>query len=165
MNTFYLVLGVVPRPENPHANKVEGALASCWVCDDDPAAALTMASFKVRQQLWEIVNVEDPPIKVTDEDYLHKKIGLERYKLAQVQGISMVFAAWPKDGKSSCGPIELKNADDFIRSEYLSEIGALKRKGRCLHFDAGTDALSQLKRTRFRRTGPYPSSRKAERFM
>jgi hypothetical protein len=138
MTTYYLVFRVIPSPENPYFSEVEGALVSCWVCNEDPVSAVTMASFKVRQLSWETVSLEEPPINVTEEDYLEKEIALERYRAAHVQGISIAFAAWSKDGKTSSGPIELKSSDDFILSEYLSKIGALKRKGRCLHFDAGT---------------------------
>jgi hypothetical protein len=137
MDTFYLVFRVVPIPENPSAKEVEGAFASCWVLADDPAAALILASFKVRQQEWEIVSVEEAPIKVTKTDYFDTEHDLERYKTAQTQGMSLVFAAWAKDGKSSYGPVRLKDANDFVLSDYLSQIKTLKRKGRCLHFDAG----------------------------
>lgn len=138
MTTFYLVLRAIPSIENPHSSEVEGALVSCWVCGDDPSSAVTIASFKVRQLNWEILSLEESPITVSEEDYREKEIALERYRAAQVQGISMAFAAWSKDRKTSSGPIELKTSDDFILSEYLSKIRALRRKGRCLHFDAGT---------------------------
>jgi hypothetical protein len=144
MNTFYLVLRVVPTPQNQYANQVADALASCWVCDDDPGSAVTAASFKVRQQEWEIVNLEESPISVTEDDYVDKEIALERYTAAQRQGMSMVFAARSKDGRTSLGPIEIENPNDFILSEYLSEIAILKRKGRCLHFDAGVRCTESI---------------------
>lgn len=134
MNTFYLVLRVVPTPDNHYVNQVAGALASCWVCDDDPVSAVAAASFKVRQQEWEIVNLEESPNSVAEDDYVDKEIALERYRAAQGQGMSMVFAAWSTDEKTSFGPIELKKPNDFILSEYLSEIGALKRKGTLFAF-------------------------------
>src|SRR5258706_8331890 len=56
----------------------------------------------------------------------------------------MVFAAWSKDGKTSFGPIEIENPNDFMLSDYLSEIGTLKRKGRCLHFDAGARCTESI---------------------
>src|SRR5215211_2704225 len=106
MTTFYLVLRAIPSIENPHSSEVEGALVSCWVCGDDPSSAVTIASFKVRQLNWEITSLEESPITVSEEDYREKEIALERYRAAQVQGISMAFAAWSKDGKTSSGPIE-----------------------------------------------------------
>lgn len=144
MNTFYLVLRVVPTPDNQYANQVAGAFASCWVCHDDPVSAVTAASFKVRQQEWEIINLEESPNSVTEDDYMDKEIALERYRAAQGQGMSIAFAAWSKDGKTSFGPIELENPNDFVLSEYLSEIQTLKRKGRCLHFDAGVRCTESI---------------------
>lgn len=137
METFYLVFRVVPNPENPSVEQVEGAFASCWVRAEDRAAAINLASFKVRQQQWEIAGVEEAPIIVTEKDYSDKDLGLQRYEAAQVRGISIFFSAWSKDGKSSHGLVELKGANDFVLSDYLSQIRTLKRKGRCLHFDAG----------------------------
>lgn len=137
MDTFYIVIRVIPSQENPHLNEVEGALVSCWVCSDDEISALTLASFKVRQLHWEIVGLEEPPIKVTEEQYLEKEGALERFKFAQVGGMSISITGWSRDGKSSWGPVHLKNSNDFVLSDYLSEIGDLRRKGRCLHFDAG----------------------------
>jgi len=113
MTTYYLVLRAIPSPENPYFNEVEGALVSCWVCNDDPVSGVAMSSFKVRQLSWEIVRLEESPIYVTEEHYLDKEIALERYRAAQVQGISIAFAAWSKDGKTASGPIALKKSEDF----------------------------------------------------
>lgn len=74
VNTYYLVLRAIPSPENPYFNEVEGAFVSCWVCNDDPVSAVTIASFKARQLTWEIVRLEEPPINVTEEDYLKKEM-------------------------------------------------------------------------------------------
>jgi len=137
MNTFYLVIRVIPRQENPHLNEVEGALVSCWVCSDDQVSALTLASFKVRQMHWEIVGLEESPIKVTEKDYFGNENALEHYKFAQAKGMSTFITGWSRDGKSSWGPVKLKNSNNFVLSDYLSKIGDLKRKGRCLHFEAG----------------------------
>jgi hypothetical protein len=136
MNTYYLVLRVIPAPENSYVNEVAGALASCWVCGDDPAEAVTIGSFKVRQQQWEIVGLEEHPIKVTEKDYLEKEMALDRYTLAQVQGMSVVFAAWSKDGKTSSGPFELANPNDFILSEHLSGDRSTEAQGALLAFIA-----------------------------
>lgn len=138
MATFYLTLRVAPTPNNPHLNDVEGALASCWVCCDTPQSALAKANFYVRRYDWDIVEVENPPTETTQDDFTGKDIGLEQYKHAQEHGIAMVFSAWAKDGKSSYGPVRLARSDNFDLASYLSESKSLKRKGRCLHYDAGS---------------------------
>ena len=134
---FYLVFRVLPTSQNEYTNEVEGALASCWVCADDAASATTLAAFKVRQLQWQIERLEEPPIVVADDLYTENEFGLERYQSAQEQGISIAFAAWSRDGKTSDGPIHLRSSNDFDLSDYLSQIASLKRKGRCLHYGAG----------------------------
>lgn len=144
MNTFCLVLRAAPAVDNPYFNQVEGALVHCWVGDDHPASAVTKATFKIQQLNWEVLKVEESPRKVTEEDYLDKDIGLERYRAAQAEGMSLAFAAWSKDGKTSFGPVELDADSDVVLSEYLTEIGSLKNKGRCLHFDAGSECTNPI---------------------
>jgi len=144
LNTFCLVLRAAPTSDNPYVNQVEGALVYCLVCDDDPTSAVTKATFKVKQLNWEVLKLEQSPREVTEKDYLDKDIGLERYRAAQAEGMSVAFAAWSKDGKTSFGPVELDADSDFVLSEYLTEIGSLKRKGRCLHFDAGSECNNPI---------------------
>lgn len=138
MATFYLTLRVAPTPNNPHVNDVEGALVLCWVCDDTPQSALAKANFYVRRYNWDIVEVEVPPTETTQDDFTGKDLGLEQYKHAQENGIAMVFFVGAKDGKSSYGPVKLERSDNFDLALYLSERKKLKRKGRCLHYDAGS---------------------------
>jgi hypothetical protein len=105
---------------------------------------VTKASFKIQQLNWEVLKIEESPRKVTEEDYLDKDIGLERYRAAQAEGMSLAFAARSKDGKTSFGPVNLDADGDVVLSEYLTEIGSLKRKGRCLHFDAGVECTNPI---------------------
>ncbi len=137
MATFYFTLRVTPTSSNRHADEVEGALASCWVCDDDPQIALTRGCLIIEQYDWDIIDVEDPPVVTTEENFIGKDIGLENYKIAQEYGISMVFGGWAKDRKSSYGPVKLERSDSYNLNTYLSEIKNLSKKGRCLHYDAG----------------------------
>jgi hypothetical protein len=138
MSTYFLVLRVIPTPLNEHRNEVEGALASCWVCTEDLISATNMAAFKVTQLHWQVVGIEDPPRVVTENDCGQNEGDLERYATAQGQGISITFEAWSKDGTTYRGPIGSKKSKDFDLGDYLSQMAELKRRGRCLHFDAGT---------------------------
>jgi|SRR5215213_248054 len=115
MTTFYLVFRVVPTSLNDHISEVQGALTYCWVLADDPVSATVLADFKVRQLHWDIVGVEEPPIAVTIDDCRDKQIALERYKAAQTQGISIAFAAWSQDGKTSAGAQQLKISGTIYR--------------------------------------------------
>jgi hypothetical protein len=143
MATFYLTLHVVPKKTNPRINDIEGALASCWVCGYSPQSALAKASFGVRQYDWDIVEIKNPPTEVGLESFIGKDIGLEQYEVAQKTGIAIVFAAWSRDGKSSYGPVRLERSYKLDLAPFLAGIKKLKRKGRCLHYDAG-DACSRL---------------------
>ena len=137
MSTFYFTLRVTPNMSNPDANEIEGAYASCWVCDDDPIAAISRICFKIKQYDWDIIDIEDHPSVVTAEDFAGKDIGLEHFNIAQEQSMSFVLAAWAKDGKSSYGPVKLERPDSFDLDAYISGMKKLSRKGRCLHYDAG----------------------------
>lgn len=137
MNTVYLVLRVIPTPQNELSNEVEGALASCWVCDDDQVSASILAAFKLRQLDWMVAGIEEAPVIVTEDDYRENQTDLNRYKSAQICGMSIEFTAWGKNGKIFRGPIEPKKSNDFVLDDYLSQIAELKQRGRCLHFGAG----------------------------
>jgi hypothetical protein len=137
MTIFYLSLRVSPSPGNAYANEIAGAIAACWVRDENPLSAIAKASFMVRRYDWTVVNVEDSPVPTTRESFSGRDIGLEQYDIAQEQGIAIVFGAWSKDGHSSFGPVTLERSDDFALQSYLSELKRLRQKGRCLHFDSG----------------------------
>ncbi len=138
MNTFYPTLRVVPTPANARANEIEEGLASCWICDDDPIAALAKASFKVKQYDWDIIEVEDYPVLVARDNFIGRDLGLKQYDHAQEHGMALAFITWAKDGQSSCGPFTPERSDGFQLECYLSDVAHLKREGRCLHHDAGT---------------------------
>jgi hypothetical protein len=138
MATFFLTLRVTPTARNAHVNDIEGALASCWVRDDTPQSALARAIFHVRRYDWDIGGIEDLPTETAQDDFAGRDIALEQYKRAQEGGIAIAFACWAKDGKSSFGPIKLKRSDNFDLAFHLCESKRLSRKGRCLHYDAGS---------------------------
>jgi hypothetical protein len=136
MAIFYLTFRVGPTPNNPHVNVVGGAVASCWVNEDSPQAAFAKARFYVRRYEWEILAIESPPTQVTPDDFIGRDIGLQQYNQAKEKGMATVLAAWATDGQSHFGPVKLERADDFDLEAYLGEGRTLKRKGRCLHYDA-----------------------------
>ncbi len=137
MVIFYLSLRVTPNLGCVYAKQVAGAIAACWVREENPLSAIARASFMVRRYGWTILNVEDPPVPTARENFSERDIGLEQYDLAQEQGIAIVFGAWSKDGKSSFGPVTLERLDDFALQSYLGELKRLRQKGRCLHFESG----------------------------
>jgi len=153
MDTFYLTLRVIPTAANPRANDIEGALALCWILDDDPRAALAKASCKVRQYGWDIVEVEDCPVVTTRDNFIERDLGLEQYDRAQEQGMAMAFIAWSKDGHSSYGPFALELSDGLVLESCLSDVARLKRKGRCLHFDAGSRCTEVIRAHSIQKNG------------
>jgi hypothetical protein len=153
MTIFYLTLRVVPTNKNPRVNDIAGALAHFWICTNNSQSALNQASFRAQQYEWHVVEVQDPPIEVTQNDFVGSDIGLDQYRHAQKNGIAMAFAAWSKDGRSSHGPVEMKRLDRFNLDLFLSEIKRLKKKGRCLHFDAGNRCLQAIDAHSIQRNG------------
>ena len=153
MNTYYLVLRVIPTSQNEHVNEVEGAFAACWVRGDDLISATNFSAFKVKQLHWQVLGIEDPPRIVTENDYTASEDDLERYKAAQTRGLSIAFEAWSKDGKTYRGPIGLKKSQDFVLGDYLSQIAELKQTGRCLHFEAGTRCTEPIEAHSIQKSG------------
>lgn len=153
MNTFYLVLRVIPTPQNELINEVEGALASCWVCDDDQISASNLAAFKLRQLDWTVMRIEEAPVTVTEDDYRENETDFDRYKAAQIRGMSIEFTAWGKNGKIFRDPIKPKKSNDFVLDDYLSQIAELKQRGRCLHFEAGNRCSQPIEAHSIQKSG------------
>lgn len=138
MQMYCLTFRVEPTTYNPHNSEVEGALATCWVLEDDPQSAYAKAAFNIQKYYWKILKVEHEPRVVTLADFADRDIGTEHFLIAQKHGISTAFAAWSRDGGKPSGPIQHSYPDLNDLEEHLSKIRKSKRKGRCLHFDAGS---------------------------
>lgn len=138
MQTYYLTLKVEPTLRNPQHKDVVEALATCWVREDDPRSAYAKAAFNVRRYLWEILKVEHEPRVVTLADFEGRDIETEHFLNAQKFGISTVYLARSRDGRTSFDPIQLSCPNMIDLEKCLCKIQNTKRKGRCLHFDAGT---------------------------
>lgn len=135
MKTYSLTFRVVPTEDNEHYSLVEGALAHCWVVENDPQCAYAQAEFFVKKYDWIIEKIDELPVAVTRKDFIEKDIGLEQYQKAQEEGIAFIIAAWSKDRKTTAGPIELNPSYKFNLSKYLMKQKQLRQKGRCLHYD------------------------------
>ena len=83
MPIYYLTFRVTPSLANVHFNEVAGAIAACWVRDDNVTSAFAKASFAVRRSDWIIVSMEDPPVETTRQDFSKKDIGQEEYDLGE----------------------------------------------------------------------------------
>lgn len=137
MNIYYLQFKVIPTIDNEQFELAEGALAHCWVLDNDPQAACLKASFQVSKCDWEIIDLEMPPVEVEEDNFAERDIGLEEFKKAQRTGIRIVYTAWSRDKKTSAGPVEIKSSYRADLQEFLKKQKKLRNKGRCLHYDGG----------------------------
>jgi len=135
MNTYFLKFQVVPTEANEHYSLVKGALAFCWVVENDAQSAYAKGDFFVTKYDWKIEKIDTFPVEVTKEHFLEKDIGIEQYNKAQEEGIAIVYSAWAKDGKTTAGPMVLNPSNKFNLSEYLGKQKQLKKKGRCLHYN------------------------------
>ena len=70
MKIFFLEFKVIPTTANEHFDLVEGALASCWITDNNPQSVYAKAEFYVSKEDWEIVKIESLPIEVLEEHFL-----------------------------------------------------------------------------------------------
>jgi len=136
MKTYYFDFEVVPSAESEHFATTKGAIAACWVIENEPIAAISKASFFISNDEWEILRIKNSPVEVTEHHFQDRDIGLEQYKNAQKNGFSIFYADWAKDGTSTLGPLTLKNNNNFQIGDFLKEQKRLKQLGRCLHYDS-----------------------------
>ena len=135
MKTFFMTFVVVPSLSNEHYTLVKGALAHCWVLENNHQSAYAKASFFVSKYDWKIEKMDTFPIETTKEHFLERDLGLEQYIKAQEEGIAIIYAAWARDGKTNTGPIKLKPSFKFNLAEFIKKQKQMKNRGRCLHYD------------------------------
>ena len=126
---------VFPAESNEHYNLVEGALASCWILDNDAQSAYARAKFFVSKYDWIIEKVDSFPAEVTKEMFLGKDIELAQFNKAQEKGIAICYKAWAKDRKIAVGPITLTPSCKFDLNGYLGKQKQLSKNGLCLHYE------------------------------
>ena len=97
MKTFFLKFQVVPKIENKQYELIEGAVAHCWIVDDDAQSAYLKSKFFVSKDDWEIEKCDALPIEVKEEDFLTKDIGLEHFRTAQRDGMAICYIARARD--------------------------------------------------------------------
>jgi len=137
MKIFFLQFRVIPHNISEHFELVDGALASCWIKDNNQQSAYIKAEFYISKYDWDIVSIESLPIEVSKEDFAERDIGQEQFCKAQEEGIAIVYVGWAKDGKTTAGPIKINPSYKFSLSDYINNQKQLSNKGRCLHYDRG----------------------------
>ena len=137
MKTFYIVFQVSPTIKNQDFHKIEGAFAHCWVNGETVQGAVSEAKFFVRKYDWKIDGLDRPPIEITREDFIGKDEGLALYDKCQVEGTSMAFVGWSRDGESSSGPVSLEPSFRLNLSDFINNQRKFSLEGRCLHYDSG----------------------------
>jgi hypothetical protein len=136
MKTFFISFRVIPTDENEHYSTAEGAIAGCWIVENDHLTATTRASFHISKDAWSIQDIDTPAVEVTEDCFRDRDIGLEQFQRAQKEGIAIFYAAWSKDKKSQYGPFKLRQNTQNNIGDFLNKQKILKQKGRCLHFAA-----------------------------
>lgn len=136
MSTYFLSLNVSPTQDNAQYAVVRGALAHCWIVEDNPEDAFSKASFYVAKYDWSVEDIETYPIETTRQDFAQRDLGLENFDKAQRHGIAVVFLGWARDGKTTFGPTELEPLHTIDINGFLKTLKYFKNRGRCLHFDS-----------------------------
>lgn len=137
MKIFYSQFKVIPTRENEKYDLVEGALANCWIKENNPQSAYAKAEFFVLKGDWQIIEVENHPVEVNESDFIGKDLGIEHYLEAKTEGISIAYVGWSRDGKTTAGPFQLKSSFKFPISQFIDFQKKLSQKGRCLHYENG----------------------------
>ena len=138
MKIFFLEFKVIPTTANEHFDLVEGALASCWITDNNPQSVYAKAEFYVSKEDWEIVKIESLPIEVLEEHFLERDLGKEQFCKAKQEGSAIIYSAWARDGKTTAGPMAIKSSYKLPLSDYIKTQKQLAQKGRCLHYENGS---------------------------
>lgn len=128
---------VTPTDGNEFSNIAEGALAHCWVLENEPRSAQNKSAYFVRKSYWSIEKVETPPVEVTREDFLDRDTDLELYDKAQVEGIAIYFVAYSRNIETTHCPVTLKKRNKFNLNNYVKKQKNLSNDGRCLHYMSG----------------------------
>ncbi len=136
MTMFFAQFQVVPTEHNPQHALLQGAFAYCLVVEECEAAAYNRVRFYIAKDEWEITETKNFPLKVTQTDFEDRNIGLDQYQKAQQSGISIVYAGWARDGKTTAGPMPLEQARKFDLNAYAGKQKRLAQQGRCLHFES-----------------------------
>ena len=139
MKTFYLIFQLIPTFENKQYEFIQGALAHCWIVDDDLQSAYAKAKFFVSKDDWEIEKEDTFPIEVKDEHFLERDLGLERFRKAQKDGIAICYTALARDDKAitELTILPISPSYRFNLNDYVKKQKNLARNGRCLHYDKG----------------------------
>lgn len=145
MKTFHLSFEVAPTPNNEQYQLVKGATVHCWVVERDPQTAYAQAAFFVSKYDWKIERNDTLPVEVKEENFLERDLGLEQYRKAQEEGISIAYVGWSRDGKTASGPFTLKLPYRFNMAEFLKKQKELRNRGRCLHYDSGEKCNHAIK--------------------
>jgi hypothetical protein len=136
MPTFFVKFTVTPAQGTEQAELVEGAFACCWSVENSAVAAFNKAHFYVTKGGWEITDVTDDPIEVTEEACRHSEVTAENFRKAQQNGIALLYGGWSRDGRTSMEPFPLLETRRFDLNRYVDRQKKLSGKGRCLHFDS-----------------------------
>jgi len=136
MKTFFLKFQVVPNIENKQYELIEGAVAHCWIVDDDAQSAYVKSKFFVSKDDWEIEKCYTLPIEVKEEDFLTKDVGLEHFRKAQKDGIAICYIARARDD-TAITELTISPSYRLNLHDYVTKQKNLARSGRCLHYDNG----------------------------
>jgi hypothetical protein len=117
MKIFFSQFEVTPTKENEKYELVKGAYALCWIKGNSPQSALAKAEFYVSNNNWQIIKIKNSAIEVNEAQFSGRKLGKENYLNAIAEGVSIVYQAWSRDGKTTAGPLRLNPSHNFPLSE------------------------------------------------
>lgn len=142
--TFYLSFKIVPSDEGLVDRRIVGGQAHCWVVEDDPASALSKATYRVQQSGWAIQSLDAEPIAVRLEHFRERDLGEKSFLEAQEHGIAVSIAAHtPAEDLHSDVPIRQQPHREFDLNDFIRTQQAVRSQGRCLFYQ-GTDKCSEI---------------------
>ncbi len=94
MPIYFLTFHTKPTINNEEVNNIEGAYINCWIEAEDIHVAEKIASDKIEETNWTILNMEDG-YEITREDYPTRNKGLECYEKALIEKEVYLIQTYP----------------------------------------------------------------------
>src|SRR5271154_422737 len=94
----YLIISAEPQVGTPASDEYGGAHVGCYIKDQTPTGALTVARKMIQEHGWNVLHLEEQ-YPISAQTYENKPEGKEYFEQALIDGEVIVFYTFPKNAK------------------------------------------------------------------
>ena len=139
MDIFFSKVSVLPAAGNSLNGNVHSVVAHVFVAAETAIAAVSRTLALLHDQFWLPEHDEIPAALVTEAQFTNKAEGLRCYREATEKGWSIFLVGVRSDDASDNIPIGKAIRLGATPGRFQVRQKELRRRGRCLHFDAGKE--------------------------